>query len=165
MNNPSRATADLVFIQSLKDTVRNYQLDGKMLCVFVLFNGQKTLRDIAKELGYSIDTIQPIIEELIKLNLIKHHVPTVKSVDPKFLPFLLSKLSKAIGPAGRVVLEDALEDLGFTPSNFPIHRTAELVNMVSLDIYRENKRIQFKQSMLRRIQSFDFHINTFNPSM
>jgi hypothetical protein len=58
----------------------------------------------------------------------------------------------AIGPLGEVVVEDGLEDLGFDKSNFPTQRAAELVNLLSEEIQREEKRNEFKQSMVQKIR-------------
>ena len=68
------------------------------------------------------------------------------------MAFLVSQLSVAIGPLGGIIVEDGLEDLGYTKTNFPTHRTAELVNLLSQEIQREDKRIQFKQVMLKKIK-------------
>jgi hypothetical protein len=45
-----------------------------------------------------------------------------------------------------------LKDLGFTTADFPAHRTAELVYLLSQEIESEDMRLQFKQAMLEKIK-------------
>ncbi len=65
---------------------------------------------------------------------------------------LIARMSMAIGPLGEIIVEDGLEELGFNRNNFPSLRTAELVNYLAQEIQREDKRIEFKQAMLKKIK-------------
>jgi diguanylate cyclase (GGDEF)-like protein/PAS domain S-box-containing protein len=73
-------------------------------------------------------------------------------VDQDFITFLVSKLFLAIGAMGDILVEEGLKDLGYTTADFPAHRTAELVYLLSQEIKSEDMRLQFKQVMLEKIK-------------
>jgi hypothetical protein len=123
-----------------------------MLSVLMNLNGKNTLGQVAQQLGLNLATIRPIVAKLIQFKLVERVEVAVNVVDQDFISFLISQLSVAIGPLGGIVVEDGLEDLGFTKTNFPTSRTAELVSLLAQEIQREDKRIQFKQGMLKKIK-------------
>jgi hypothetical protein len=152
MDLSSGGIAGLVFKQAIRGDLGKLSLDGQMLSVLMCFDGKKTLGKVAQEVGLDLAAIRPIAARLIKYKLVERVEAAVNAVDQEFIAFLISQLSVAIGPLGGIVVEDGLEDLGYTKANFPTHRTAELVNLLSQEIQREEKRIQFKQAMLKKIK-------------
>lgn len=152
MDLSSSGIAGLVFKQAIRGDLGKLSLDGQMLSVLMSFDGKKTLSQVAQQVGIDLVAIRPIAARLIKFKLIERVEIAVNAVDQDFITFLISQLSVAIGPLGGIVVEDGLEDLGFTKTNFPSHRAAELINLLSQEIQREDKRIQFKQAMLKKIK-------------
>lgn len=152
MDLSSGGVAGLVFKQAIRGDLGKLSLDGQMLSVLMSFDGKKTLGQVAQQSGINLGAIRPIVARLIKYKLIEPVETQENVVDQDFMTFLVSQLSIAIGPLGGIVVEDGLEDLGYTKTNFPTHRTAELVNLLSQEIQREDKRIQFKQVMLKKIK-------------
>ena len=148
----SGGVAGLVFKQAIRGDLGNLSLDGQMLTVLMTFDGKKTLGQVAQQVGIEIASLKPIVAKLVKLKLVERIETTVNAVDQDFIAFLVSQLSLAIGPLGGIVVEDGLEDLGFTKTNFPSGRSAELINLLSQEIQREDKRIEFKQAMLKKIR-------------
>ena len=152
MDLSSGGVAGLVFKQVVSDDLGKLSLDGQMLSVLMNLDGKKTLGQVSQKLGLNLSTIRPIVAKLIKLKLLERVEVTADTVDQEFMSFLISQLSIAIGPLGGIIADDGLEDLGFNKTNFPTHRTAELINLLSQEIQREDKRIQFKQVMLKKIK-------------
>ncbi|MFN2353437.1 MAG: hypothetical protein ABR512_02780 [Desulfopila sp.] len=152
MESSSGGAADLVFKQAIRGDLGKLSLDGQMLSVLMSFDGTKTLGRVAQETGMSLATIRPVVTQLIKYKLIDRVAAQEDVVDQEFMAYLVSQLSVAIGPLGGIVVEDGLDDMGYTTSNFPSHRTAELVNMLAEEIQREDKRVRFKQVMLKKIK-------------
>lgn len=152
MDLPSGGVAGLVFKQAIRGDLGKLSLDGRMLSILMRFDGRKTLAQVAQELGFELDVIKPIVVRLVKHKLVERVEVTVKVIDHDFMAFLISQLSVAIGPLGGIIVEDGLEDLGYGKANFPVDRTAELVNLLSQEIQRQDKRIQFKQIMLKKIK-------------
>ena len=152
MDSSSNGVAGLVFKQAIRGDLGKLSLDGQMLSVLMTFDGKKTLNQVAQQVGIDLVAIRPIAARLIKYKLVERVEVAVNAVDQEFIAYLVSQLSVAIGPLGGIVVEDGLEDLGFTKTNFPTHRTAELINLLSQEIQRDDKRIQFKQAMLKKIK-------------
>jgi hypothetical protein len=152
MDLSSGGVAGLIFKQAIRGDLGKLSLDGQMLSVLMSFDGKKTLGQVAQQAGINLGAIRPIVARLIKYKLIEPVQAAVNVVDQDFIAFLVSQLSVALGPLGGIVVEDGLEDLGFSKQNLPTHRTAELVNLLSQEIQREDKRIQFKQVMLKKIK-------------
>lgn len=142
----------LVFKPVVRDDLGNFSLDGHMLTVLMALDGEKTLGQIAQNTGLNMATLRAAVGKLAGLKLIEIVQSSPNVLDQDFLDFLVSEMSMAIGPLGEVVVEDGLEDLGFDKSNFPTQRAAELVSLLSEEIQREEKRNEFKQSMVQKIR-------------
>jgi hypothetical protein len=142
----------LVFKPVVRDDLGNFSLDGHMLSVLMALDGKKALGQIAQQANLNMATIREAVGKLLDLKLIeiiKHDIPVL---DQDFINFLVSEMSLAIGPLGEVIVEDGMEDLGYGKSNFPTNRAAELINMLAQEIQRDEKRTEFKQSMVKKIR-------------
>jgi len=152
MDLSSGDISTLVFKPVVRDDLGNFSLDGHMLSVLMALNGKRTLGQVAQQAGLNMATMRDATSKLVDLKLIES-VKSVGSVlDQDFMSFLISELSIAIGPLGEVIVEDGLEDLGFTTVNFPTHRAAELINLLAQEIQRDEKRSEFKQNMVKKIR-------------
>jgi len=98
--------------------------------------------------------LREVTAKLIEMKLIEEARTTVSKLGRDFFDFLNIQLSLAIGPLSAILIEDAIQDLGHSMSNFPSHRAAELVDLISREIQREDKKNIFKQKMLLRIKEF-----------
>jgi hypothetical protein len=85
------------------------------------------------------------------LNLIEVVEDAIPMLDKNFFEYLNAQLSLATGPIARVLIEDAVADLGHTLARFPSHRSAELVDILSKQIQRDKQRVDFKQNMIKKI--------------
>ena len=142
----------LVFKPVVRDDLGNFSLDGHMLSVLMALDGKKTLGEIAQQANLNMATIREAVSKLLDLKLINIIKSDVQVLDNDFISFLVSEMSIAIGPLGEVIVEDGLEDLGYNKTNFPTHRAAELINLLAQEIQRDEKRTEFKQSMVRKIR-------------
>ncbi len=68
-----------------------------------------------------------------------------------FFDYLRHQLSTAVGPIAAILIEDGVNDIGHTLSRFPRKHAAELVELLSRDIQREEKRNLFKKNLLKYI--------------
>lgn len=142
----------LVFKPVVRDDLGNFSLDGHMLSVLMALDGKKTLGEIAQQANLNMATIREAVGKLLDLKLIEIIKSDVQVLDHDFISFLVSEMSIAIGPLGEVLVEDGFEDLGYNKTNFPTHRAAELINLLAQEIQRDEKRTEFKQSMVRKIR-------------
>lgn len=152
MDLSSGGVAAMVFKPVLRGELGKLSLDGQMLSVLMALDGKRTLGQVAQATGVSLVDLRQVITKLMNLKLVESIERAVSIVDKEFIDFLVAKMSIAVGPLGEIVVEDGLEELGFNRNNFPSLRTAELVNFLSQEIQREDKRIEFKQAMLRKIK-------------
>jgi hypothetical protein len=152
MDLSSDGVTAMVFKPILRGDLGQLSLDGQMLSVLMTLDGKMTLEQVAQKVGMRLADIRPVITKLINLRLIESVERAVSIIDQEFIDFLIAKMSIAIGPLGEIIVEDGLEELGFNRNNFPSLRTAELINFLSQEIQREDKRIAFKQAMLGKIK-------------
>ncbi len=99
-----------------------------MLSVWVAFDGKQKTEDVAWQTGMSLADLWTIIIKLAKLKLIAQVVKKVDIVDDDFINYLVSVLWVSLGSLGEIVVEDGLEDLGYSRNNLSQKRCAELVN-------------------------------------
>jgi len=144
--------ASTVFRPVIRGELGMLSLGGQILSVLMALDGQKTLDQVSQKIGISRAEIRQAITKLINMRLVESIERAVCIVDQEFMNFLISMMSWAVGPLGEIIVEDGLEELGFNENNFPSQRTVDLVNILSQEIPREEKRIQFKQAMLRKIK-------------
>ena len=72
-------------------------------------------------------------------------------LDDDFCKVLKQALLLAVGPMADLILEDALADMETTITNFPANMAAGLINMLTEEIPREEKRTEFLQVMIPKI--------------
>ncbi|MFH0730361.1 MAG: hypothetical protein V2B19_28970 [Pseudomonadota bacterium] len=142
----------VVFKRVEKSDLSNFSIDNHMLSLLMAVDGQKSLSAISKKLHFTMDTIREVITRLIEMKLIEEAKPSISKLGRDFFDFLNIQLSLAIGPLSAILIEDAIHDLGQSMNNFPNYRAAELVDLISRDIQREDKRNVFKHKMLTKIK-------------
>lgn len=141
-----------IFKAIVKDDLGNFSLDGHMLNVLMALDGKLTLGQVAQKTGLNMANLREATAKLVKLNLITAVESAPQTLDRDFVDYLIAELSLAIGPLAEVIVEDGVDDLGFSIQTFPTHRAAELINLLSQEIQRDQKKTEFKQNMVRKIR-------------
>jgi DNA-binding IclR family transcriptional regulator len=131
--------------------IGEYSLDDRMLGVLMELDGEKDVGSIALAVGLSVPDTHDALVQLAKHNFVESNDDMVAVIDASFFEFLTAQLARAIGPIAGVVLEDTVADLGHTMSAFPRDQTAELVDALSREIQREEKKRRFKIDMVQII--------------
>ena len=113
----------------------------------------KTISQVAQDAGIGLSNLKHIITKLLNLELIEALSVDVEDsgLGDDFFPFLKKALLKAVGPMADVILEDALADMGATETELPAHMAAELINMLTEEIPRDEKRTEFLKIMIPKI--------------
>lgn len=142
----------LVFKPVIKGDLGNFSIDGHMLSVLMALDGKLTLEEVVQKTGLNMATLREAAVKLTKINLISLVNKPLNTVDQEFMDYLVAELSMAIGPLAEVILEDGLEELGHTIQHFPVNRIAELINLLSQEIQRDEKKAEFKQNMVKKIK-------------
>jgi hypothetical protein len=128
-----------------------FSLDGQMLNALMELDGKKTIGDIADRIGLDMNIMGGLVTRLLEIKLIEPVSKAVATVNGDFFDYLRHQLSTAVGPIAGILIEDGVDDIGHTLSQFPRKHTAELVELLSRDIQREDKRNLFKKNMLKYI--------------
>jgi len=152
MDISSSEISFVVFRRVTRADLGEFSLDGQMLGVLMELNGRKSVLEVAKSTGLSMGQIRQLISKLLNLKLIEPIEEAVSTVDSDFFDYLKVQLSRCIGPLAEIIIEDAVSDLGHSLSKFPVHRAAELVDLISREIQKEEKRGVFKQNLLNKMR-------------
>jgi hypothetical protein len=142
----------LVFRRVIREDTAEYSFDAQMLTLFMEIDGKKSLAVISRKTGFKMSTLREAASKLLKLKLIEQAAEAIDAVDEDFMDTLKRELSLAIGPLAQILIEDAVSDLGKSVASFPTRRAPELVESLSREIQREEKRTAFKQAMVRKIK-------------
>jgi hypothetical protein len=141
-----------VFKRVVREDAAEYSFDTQMLTLFMELDGKNSLAVISKKTGLKMSTLREAASRLLKLKLIEQVVEAIAAVDAEFMETLKRELSLAIGPLAQILIEDSVNDLGQSVTRFPARRAPELVESLSREIQREDKRAAFKQAMVRKMK-------------
>lgn len=143
----------LVFQLSVKNEPGELSLDKEMLDVIRELDGKRTIGTVAKNIGLELDKLKEIIAKLLThgiIALVNESMPMMKE---DFFIYLTDQLSMATGPMAEVLIDEAVASLGYNPSNFPKHRVQELIDLLTSKIFREEKKVAFKQNLYKKLLS------------
>jgi predicted small metal-binding protein len=152
MDLSSGEISTLLFKRQLRDDLGDFSLDRMMLTVFMELDGQKNLGAVAKKAGLNMSSMREVISKLLQLNLIVKVEDKIRILDNDFIEYLFAQFSLAVGPIAQVLIEDEVYDLGFDMSRFPAQQIAELIDRLTREIRREEKKTLFKRNMINKIR-------------
>lgn len=152
MDDLSGDFSRMIFKRVMTGGLGEYSLDGQMIGVLVELDGSKNVGTIAEKTGISLEAMRRIIAKLLQLKIVLPVKRQVRVLEPDFLEALEKELALAIGPIAEVVIEDAIADLGHSLDNFPADQAAELIDYISQEIQRDDRRNTFRQNMVNRIR-------------
>jgi hypothetical protein len=145
--------ASVVVRRVLNADIGEVSLDSQMLNVLMNIDGVRNLGEVAKILNVGMTTLKEALQRLERLNLIEADVETVPTLDQAFFDFLTNHLSIAMGPMAEILIEDEVRELGVDRNSIPTHRAAELVDTLAREIPREEKKVKFQQTMLKKLKN------------
>ena len=128
-------------------------LDKQMLRVITELDGKRNVGTIARNIGIELAEIKEIISKLLKHSIIALVDEPVPSLKRDFIDYLTDQLSLATGPMAEVLIEDAVASLGYDLSSLPKDRVHDLVELLARKIFREEKRVIFKQNLFKKISN------------
>lgn len=142
----------MVFQRVTRNDSGEFSMDSRMLTLLMEIDGKRSLGEIALKKRLQIKELKATLSRLLQLKLIMPVQPAVSTIDQDFLNFLRLQLSQAVGPIAEILIEDAIADLGHNLSSFPTNQVAELVDLLSKEIQREDKAMIFKQNIVSKIR-------------
>ena len=130
--------------------------DWEMLAVI---DGIRNAAEVARELKVEdIDLARTLyrlkLAGLVELATVQVAAPQQRALaGPGFFTALTTVVAAAMGPLAEIIIDDAVEDIGFTRANFPRDAVATLAERISGEIRDPDKRVRFQQSMLQMLRS------------
>jgi len=152
MDFPSGDISYMVFKSISRLGDERVSLDGRMLAVLTALDGKRPLADVAKATGMDLNLVKDVISDLMEMNLVEQVEEIVSGIDREFWDYLRDQLVLAVGPIGEVLIEDAVDGLGYTVETLPAHRAAELVDSLAREIQRKDRRSFFQQHMVAMLK-------------
>lgn len=123
-------------------------LDADMIRLLIAIDENKSLYQIANEVDMRADILKINLEKLLKQELIEPVKKDLPVLDKIFLQALKINLSRVIGPMAEILIEEVVSEMELTALGIPAHQAAELITTLSHEIPDEEKRIEFKKSMM-----------------
>ena len=151
MNLPTGDISPLIFRQVVGENVKDVSLDGRLLSLFLAFDGKKNLETLAQTIGLSPDDLRVTVTRLLELQLIEPLEKEFTYLDPEFLRYLTLQYAKAIGPLAGIIIEEELLTAGYHPDCIPKTQAVILVETLARDIQRKEKKDRFIRDMVRKI--------------
>jgi len=144
--------AALVFRRAQGTGETQFTMTTQMIDILAAMDGQRNLGELVQQTGVDIGTVKSVAAQLLNAKLVELVKSEPPAVDNEFTAFLLREMSLAIGPLAEVVIEDAMHDLGCPEGPLPQGRAAELVDLLSKEISRPEKRSQFQTNMVGKLK-------------
>jgi DNA-binding Lrp family transcriptional regulator len=142
----------LVFERIVRNELGEFSMDHRTLTVLMELDGQTDLARVAQSAGLTMSQVREVMTRLLQLGLIRQVTSTLNFLDQDFVEHLTAQLSLAVGPIAGLLLEDEMQDMGFSPEKFPIQRAPELIDRLAREIRRDDKKSAFKKHMVQRMQ-------------
>ena len=136
-------------------TVTIEGVDWELLAVI---DGRSTAADLAADLGIEdIDLARTLyrlkLGGLIEMTAAQVAAPQQRALaGAGFFQALTTAVAGALGPLAEIIIDDAVEDLGFTRATFPRDAVASLAERISAEIREPDKRVRFQQTMLQMLR-------------
>lgn len=146
----------VIFKRTVRDDADEVPLTGQMLTVLLALDGKKNLAALSRSLQLNIETVKEIISRLQKLELAEELAVSDPVLDTEFLDYLKTRLSLAMGPIAAFIVDEEIQEFIDTSNEIPLHRAAELVDLLSRQIHRETKRVEFQRAMVKKIKEIGF---------
>lgn len=123
-------------------------LDADMIRLLIAIDENKSLYQIADEVDMRADILKANLEKLLQQGLIEPVKKDLPVLDRIFLQALRINLSKVIGPMSEILIDEVVSEMKLTSPGIPVDQAAELITTLSHEIPDEEKRIEFKKSMM-----------------
>ncbi len=152
MDFSSSQLSAMVFKRVMRQDLEKFQLDHRMIAVFMELDGRAPLGKVAQKIGLNMGSMREIIAKLVQNGLVQKMDHRIVTLDKDFYDYLLTHLSLAVGPIAQVLIEDEVASSGYKLSQYPGHRVAELVDNLAREIRTEEKKDIFLQALATKIR-------------
>lgn len=154
MEAPIKIELNMIFLLSNKRSPKEVNLRSLEWAVVTQLNGKKTVGQIGETLALSNDELQQIfinlnnegLLELVKVEEINN------STSPIFIKELERQFKLFVGPIADIIINDTLTELKTSRKYIEKSQIPFFIELLSIQISSEKKRIQFQRDMLNEIK-------------
>ena len=126
-------------------------LDGKMLRLLLVLDGEKHARQVAAECGLDEPALRDCLSRLIEYGLVEPVEEVVNYLDARFFQGLKVNLAQFLGPMAEFLIEDLVAGMELDTIEVPVQRAAELISALAVELPDETSRMRFKKAMINLI--------------
>lgn len=131
--------------------------------ILALMDGRTSIANLAFELGFE----EPVLVRhlvrlknagLFELEIVQsapqpREAPQRHMAGAPFFQALTAAVADAMGPLAEVIVDDAVEGMGFTRAGFPREAVSALCERIAGEIRDDAHRVRFQQTMLSMLRS------------
>lgn len=126
--------------------------------VLAKIDGSATVGQLARLLGRSdLEAVRAFyslkMAGLIELSLEAATPVAIAMAGQAYFHTLQAAVAAAMGPLAEIIIDDTLDDIGFTRTTLPRSEMAAVAERISGEIRDPEKRIRFQQTMLAALRS------------
>ena len=154
MNDGWTGRSDAFFRKVILKDNDAVSLDADMIRLLIAIDENKSLYQIAEEVGMGTAAFKNALSKLLDQGLIEPVQKDIQVLDQSFIQTLRINLSRAIGPMAEILIEDMAAEMEIDPAAIPVNQAAELIAHLSLEVPDEENQMQFKKSMLAILKKF-----------
>ena len=141
-----------IFRISLQNDVKDKNVKGDQWNVLAMTNGNRTISEIARALGWDQFKTSKAIYRLIQAGFVERteerRVSSRKAMGENFFSMLEHELKKVMGPVAPFIVDDKLIDFGESKESLPQDQALSFVEAVGEEIPNEQRREEFKKEMM-----------------
>jgi hypothetical protein len=147
--------------------IKTFTCSGKELELLLMLKSNEKKANIFSYIKKNIEDPVSVISKLESYNLIDVKIKKTEKKELKKAPlkepsidiselinYIKSKFLESVGPIAEVIFDDVLDDMGEKKQSFNIKRIPELINFLSREIPRDDKRIEFQRAMIAMLKKF-----------
>ena len=148
MGNWSDDISSSVFRRAVTSLNGQVAMSGKMLDLLILLDGHTSVREVSQKMNISMSELRPLLSKLVSSGIVEE---AQENIDPQFFGYLVGRLSRVAGPIARMMVEDAVFEMGGGTAQIPKRRGEELVEVLGRQIPNPKQKAAFIQEMIRKL--------------
>ncbi len=122
-------------------------LDGNMMQVLFAVRDEQPASEILKQTGLDVKTVCLILGRLVELELLEVIGPKNRFLGEDFFKALENNLKKAIGPMAGILIDEAVEESGYSRNGMPVEHGAAVIRNIASEITDSRLKLDFIKIM------------------
>lgn len=129
--------------------------------IMARMDGRTTIASLAMDLALDEPELVRHLVRLKRAGLFELEVvqsqprqtPQRQVAGPQFFLALTTAVADAMGPLAEVIVDDAVEGMGFSRANFPREAVSHLCERIAAEIRDDGHRVRFQQTVLSMLRN------------